>query len=108
MGLFIMVLLLSACSKDLSIDGMWDVVDNKGSAGTVDFKKNGTYILSSGVFKIGGNYSFEDGKLRLTYSDKAPKNYEVTVENDKSIKLLLIDKETDKKMDEEILNLTRP
>lgn len=93
---------LSACGKGFSIEGTWDVIDDKGNAGSIDFKENGTFIMSSGAFEIGGNYSFDDENLKLTYAEEDPKNYEIEVVNDESIKLYSIDENGDRTNDETI------
>lgn len=98
--------MLSACGKGFSIEGAWDVIDDKGNAGSVDFKNNGTFIMSSGAFEIGGNYSFEDEKLRLIYAEEDPKNYEVEIIDNESIKLYSIDENGDR-TNEETINMAK-
>ncbi|PTY92309.1 hypothetical protein [Heyndrickxia sporothermodurans] len=97
---FISILLigwmLSACSKGFSIEGVWDVVDNKGNAGSIDFNDNGTFSMRSGAFEIGGNYSFDDEKLSLIYPEEDTKNYEVELIDNESIKLYSIDENGDR------------
>lgn len=98
--------ILSACGKGFSIEGAWDVIDDKGNAGSIDFKDNGTFIMSSGVFEIGGNYSFEDEKLTLTYAEEDPKSYEIEILDDESIKFHSIDDDGNR-TDEETINMTK-
>lgn len=104
--LFITILFISsiliACAKEFSIEGVWDVIDDKGNAGSIDFKDNGTFIMSSGVFEIGGSYSFEGEQLELIYKKEDPKNYEVEITNTKSIKLYSIDEKGNRTNEETI------
>lgn len=95
-----------ACSKGFSIEGDWDVIDDKGNAGAINFKDNGTFIMSSGAFEIGGSYSLEDENITLNYAKEDPKSYEIEIEDDESIKLYSID-EDGNRTDEEVVNLTK-
>lgn len=99
--------ILSACGKGaFSIEGTWSVIDDKGTAGTVDFKSNDTFILSSGVIQVGGNYTFENEKLTLTYADEEPRSYEVEIGEDNAIKCYSLDKDGNR-TDEETLSMTK-
>lgn len=97
---------LSGCGKDFSIVGVWDVVDNQGNAGAIDFNNNGTFSMESGGFEIGGHYLYEGEKLSLVYPDEDQKNYVVELNDNKSIILFSVD-ESDNKTHEETIKMEK-
>lgn len=104
--LFVACLLMGCGNSSISIEGTWNVIDQKGNAGSINFQKNNTFIMSSGIMEIGGDYLLEDKELTLTHVNKEPIKYEIEVSDKQSINLYSIDEEGTR-TDKETIKMTK-